>query len=582
MYILAYKDGHDPAACLMKDGEIIAAVEEERFVRVKHAPSRFPKESISFCLRQANITQEEVDHVVYARLTPLRTFAAVMRYYLFRPPRTALEARYTLANLKVQIFGVIGQLRGRAGYQRIRTLFPKLPKARAPFDHHLCHAASAYLFSPFEESLIITWDGKGETTSLSIGVGHGANLSIRERRGIFDSLGLFYSAATKYLGFTPNDGEYKVMGLAPYGQRGVDIDDLIVPDELTGYRVNSNFVLYPLRGVEKNFERKFGPPAIHDAPISKEHQNFAWALQNALERAGLSIAKMAQKKYPSRHVCLAGGVALNVKLNKVLRESGLFDDIFVQPAAGDNGLVLGATALLHSRLTGKRPAPLKHLYLGTEYSDDEVASSLREERVKFHRSSDVVGETTALITSGSVIAWFQGRMEFGPRSLGARSVLAHPGLAGMRDRINEKIKFREEFRPFCPSILAEHADELLEKSVPSPFMILSFDATPTAKRLMSAVVHVDNTVRPQTVMQDGSRYRALIERFYHETGVPALLNTSLNVRGEPIVENPHQVADFFRRTNVDAIVVGDSIALRTDQDPHIFQTLSRETLNTQY
>ncbi|OGG40611.1 hypothetical protein A2118_02035 [Candidatus Kaiserbacteria bacterium GWA2_50_9] len=582
MYILAYKDGHDPAACLMKDGEIVAAVEEERFSRVKHAPSQFPKESIAFCLRQAGITQEEVDYVVYARLTPLRTFAAVMLYYMRRPPRTILEARYALANLKLQVLGTLGQFRGRAGYQRIYPLFPKLPKVHTSFDHHLCHAASAYLLSPFEESLIITWDGKGEATSLSIGIGQGAGLSIKERRGIFDSLGLFYSAATKYLAFTPNDGEYKVMGLAPYGQRGVDVSDLIAPDERVGYRVNSDFVLYPLRGVEQNFERRFGPAAVRDMPISKEHQNFAWALQNALEQVGLSVAKMAQKKYPSKHLCLAGGVALNVKLNKVLRESGLFDDIFVQPAAGDNGLVLGAAALLYTKLTHKRPAPLTNLYLGPSYSDDEVAAVLREEGIVFHKSSDVIGETATLIKKGNVVAWFQGRMEFGPRSLGARSVLAHPGLAGMRDRINEKIKFREEFRPFCPSILAEHANELLGRAAPSPFMVLSFEATPVAKRLVPAVVHVDNTVRPQTVARDDSRYRALLERFYQETGVPALLNTSLNIRGEPIVENPHHVVEFFRKTHIDAIVVGDSIALRTDQSSQFSQTLNRGTLVTEY
>lgn len=582
MYILAYKDGHDPAACLMKDGEIVAATEEERFLRIKHAPSQFPTESIAFCLRQAGIEQEEVDHVVYARLTPLRTFGAVLFYYLCRPPRTALEARYMLANIKIQILGVLGQLVGRAGYQRIRTLFPNLPKAHAPFDHHLCHAASAYLFSPFDESLIITWDGKGEATSLSIGVGHRTNLSIKERRGIFDSLGLFYSAATKYLGFTPNDGEYKVMGLAPYGRRGIDVSDLLAPDEQTGYKVNSDFVLYPLSSVEKNFERRFGHATVRDMPVRKEHEDLAWALQDALERVGLSVAKMAQKKYSSKRVCLAGGVALNVKLNKVLAESGLFDNIFVQPAAGDSGLVLGAAGLLYARLTAKRPMPITHLYLGPGYSDDEVAAVLREEKIVFHRSIDIVDEAAKLIKEGSVIAWFQGRMEFGPRALGARSVLAHPGLTGMRDRINEKIKFREEFRPFCPSILAEHADELLEHPVPSPYMVLSFDTTPLARRLISAVVHVDNTVRPQTVSRDGSRYRALLERFYQKTGVPALLNTSLNIRGEPIVENPHQVAEFFRTTNVDAIVAGDSIALRTDQDPRIFQTMSRETLNTQY
>ena len=582
MYILAYKDGHDPAACLMKDDKIVAAVEEERFSRVKHAPSQFPKESIAFCLRQAGIAQEEVDYVVYARLTPLRTFGAVLLYYVRRPPRTMLEARYTLANLKLQVLGTVSQFRGRAGYQRIRVLFPHLPKVITSFDHHLCHAASAYLLSPFEESLIITWDGKGEATSLSIGVGDHAGFSIMERRGIFDSLGLFYSAATRYLGFTPNDGEYKVMGLAPYGHRGVDISDILSRDESTGYHINSDFVLYPLRGVEKNFEHRFGPAAVRDMPIREEHQDFAWALQNALEQVGLSVAKLAQKKYPSRHLCLAGGVALNVKLNKALRESGLFDDIFVQPAAGDNGLVLGAAALLYARLTGKRPAPLVHLYLGPEYSDNAVAAILREEGIVSHRSADVIGEATKLVVGGNIVAWFQGRMEFGPRSLGARSVLAHPGLPGMRNRINEKIKFREEFRPFCPSMLAEHANKFLVRAVPSPFMILSFTATPAAQRLIPAVVHVDNTVRPHTLAKDGSRYRALLESFYTSTGVPALLNTSLNIRGEPIVENPHQVAEFFRKTNVDAIVAGDSIALRTDQDPRIFQTLSRETLNTQY
>jgi len=582
MYILAYKDGHDPAACIMKDGEIIAAIEEERFSRVKHAPSVFPKESIAFCLRHAGIKEEDVTEVVYARLTPARTFVAVLGYYLHRPPRTRLEARYALANMKLQVFGILGQWRGHAGYQRIRTHFPNLPKTITSFNHHLCHAASAYLLSPFEESLVITWDGKGEATSLSISVGERTQLIVKERRGIFDSLGLFYSSATKYLGFTPNDGEYKVMGLAPYGARGVDVSDLIVPDTECGYRINSDFVLYPLPGVEQHFERRFGPAAQRDVPVQKNHKDIAWALQDALEHVGLSMAKMAQRKYPSKHLCVAGGVALNVKLNKVLRESGLFNDIFVQPAAGDDGLVLGAAALRHVQVTGKRPQPLTSLYLGSGYTDDEVAAALKEEGIVFHRSNTVEEEAASLIAAGNVVAWFQGRMEFGPRSLGARSVLAHPGFPDMRDRINEKIKFREEFRPFCPSILAEHAKELLVDAAPSPYMILSFDATESAAKLMPAVVHVDGTVRPQTVSQDGSRYRRLLESFYDKTGVPALLNTSLNVRGEPIVENAQQVAEFFRKTNVDAIIAGNSIALRANQDPRIFKTLSRETLNTQY
>lgn len=580
MYILAYKDGHDPAACILKDGHIVAAAEEERFLRIKHAPSYFPKESIAYCLREAGIKEEDVDHVVFARYTAVPTLFSVLGYYASRPPKNAVELRYAFSHIKIQLWGVWGELRG-GKYRELRKEFPNLPIPTSPFDHHTCHAASAFLFSPFEESVVITWDGKGEATSTMIAKGSGTEITPLKRWGIFDSLGLLYSAATEYLGFTPNDGEYKVMGLAPYGKAGTDIGDMITPDETEGYKVNSNFVLYPF--AQKSFTKRFGPPRSREAKMNEEQQDLAFALQDALEQAGISTAKLGKNLFDSKYACFAGGVALNVKLNRVLRESGLFEDIFVQPAAGDNGLVLGAAALLYGKLTGKRPEPLTHLYLGPAYSDVEIESVLKNRGIAYKKSAEISKDAAKLIADGLVVAWFEGRMEFGPRSLGSRSVLANPATALMRDHVNAKIKFREEFRPFCPSVLEEQAPNLLVRAAPSPYMILSFEATDAAKRLMPAVVHVDGTVRPQTVSKLAHpRYRGLLEQHYILTGTPGVLNTSLNVRGEPIVESPDHLVDFFLKTNVDAIVGGNCIALRSAQDPKVFVTLSRETLKTEY
>ncbi len=580
MYILAYKDGHDPAACLMRDGHVVAAVEEERFLRIKHAPSYFPKHSIAFCLREAGITEEQVDHVVFARLTAWPTLFKVFGYYLSHPPKSMVELRYALSHMKLQVWGALNELRfGK--FREFKKEFPKLPLPVAPFEHHVCHAASAFLFSTFEESAIVTWDGKGEATSTMIAHGKGVTVTPVMRKGVFESLGLLYSAATQYLGFTPNDGEYKVMGLAPYGKSGVDLSGIVSPDKKRGYKVDSRFVLYPF--AQRSFEGRFGPPRDREAKMSEAHQDLAYALQDALEQVGLSVSALAKEKTGSNYACFAGGVALNVKLNKVVRESGMFEDIFVQPASGDNGLVLGAAALLYGKLTGKRPEPLTHLYFGTSYSDEEVAHTFTEKGIKFHRSKNLAKDAAKLIAEGKVLAWFQGRMEFGPRALGARSVIANPSQESMRDHVNAKIKFREEFRPFCPSMLEEEAQRLLKRAAPSPYMILSFDATNDARGLMPAVVHVDGTMRPQTVGSAAQpRYRALIEEVYALTGTPALLNTSLNVRGEPIVESPEHLVEFFLKTNVDAIVGGDSIALRSEQDPTLFNTLSLETHKTEY
>ncbi len=580
MYILAYKDGHDPAACLMRDGVIVAAAEEERFIRAKHAPGAFPKNAIRFCLSQAGIREEDVDHVVYARLKPVRTFLVVLGYYMRHMPRTRLEFRYCVTHLVVQIRGVLGDIFRAKGWKRLMREFPHMPRPVAPFDHHLCHAASAYLFSGFDDALVITWDGKGEATSVTYGSGKGSSLSILKRRGVFESLGLFYSAATAYLGFTANDGEYKVMGLAPYAKGRASFAGILDAEPERGYRIDSNFVLFPL--AHDAYVRKFGAARTREASMSEKYEDFAAGLQDALETAGLSFARVARNAVSSPNLCLAGGVALNVKLNKVLWESGMWKNMFVQPAAGDQGLVFGAAGLMHTRVTGKRPEPLQHLYLGPSYTDEHIREVFKKRGIVY-RTVDPAEEGAKRIAEGNVVAWFQGRMEFGPRALGARSVIAHPGLKDMRDRINEKIKFREEFRPFCPSVLAEHAPRLLKRYLRSPFMVMSFEAEDEARSLMSAVVHVDGTVRPQEVdTKDNLVYRALIERVYALTGVPAVLNTSLNIRGEPIVESPEDLVDFFLKTNVDCVIAGNTMALRSEQPASLFSPLRREALSTEY
>lgn len=582
MYILSFKEGHDPAACLLKDGEIIAAVEEERFIRKKHAPGVFPVESIRFCLKFAGIKEQDVDYVVYARLKPWQTFIEVFRYYFTNLPGKKLEWRYFVSHMKVQFKGVFLELTNRANYQKIHKFFPYLPKKIYSFDHHLCHAASSYYFSRFRDSLIITMDGKGESTSVMLAEGRDNNIKILERKGIFQSLGGFYASFTKHLGFTPNDGEYKVMGLASYGSPDLFFDDVLAPDEEKGYRINSDFCLYPFFG--KNFEKKFGKPREKDGEITKYHMNLAASIQKALDNSVVSLVKYGFKKTKSRNLCLAGGVALNVKTNKAVWESGLTEHMFIQPAAGDAGLVFGAAALLYKEITGKRVKSLGALYFGPEYGNEEIKTTFERHKLKYHFCDDSVGRVVDLLVSGKVVGWFQGRMEFGPRALGNRSILANPGDKAMKDIVNKKIKFREEFRPFCPSILSEFAGEYLKHYTDSPYMVMSFSIKDAALiNKIPAVVHVDDTVRPQAVDKNSSPlYYELISRFRDKTDIPVLLNTSMNVRGEPIVCSPEDLVNFFLKTNVDAVAAGNFLITKEDQRQEILNSLPKGALSNDY
>ncbi len=558
MYVLSFKTGHDPAACLLEDGRIIAAAEEERFRRVKHAPDFFPERAILYCLSVRNLKLDDVDHVVFAREKNLKTFVKVKWYFFTHPPRNWIEFRYMVALLKVQIRGLGEAFRGRAPYRQIFRIIGGRKRRVYSLDHHFCHAASAYYGSGFNEAAILCMDGKGEATSISMWHGVGGKLRLLKRYGIFKSLGYLYGAITDALGFRVNDGEYKVMGLAPYGKPTYEMDDIIQVDDM-GVYVNTRYSLYPLS--RKNLKNRLGDilQEYNEASPPQPNTDIAATMQDKLEKAALwYVKRLNQKsKIKNKNLCLAGGVALNVKMNKVIWESGLVKNMWVQPAAGDMGNVLGAAWLLYYQKTGKKPEPLRHLYLGPEYSKEKIRSALEKSGLPYREVSDIAEKTAELLSQGKIIAWFQGRMEFGPRALGARSVLADPRKAEMKDIINAKVKFREPFRPFCPSFLEGRGTEFLEHYIPSPYMIMSFSVKPEWRGKIPAVVHVDGTVRPQEVLvSTNPMYARMIKYFYEKTGMPVVLNTSLNIKGEPIVNTPEEAIAFFKKTDVDYLAIG--------------------------
>lgn len=562
MYILSFKTGHDPAACLLEDGRIIAAVEEERFVRVKHAADFFPENAIRYCLSVRNLKLDDVDYIVFARAKNFATFLKVAAYFILRSPRNFTELRYALSLLKVQLKGVLAAISGRAPYQKIFKIIGGKKRKIYSFDHHLCHASSAYYGSGLNEVAILVMDGKGEATSISMWHGKGGELRKLRRYGIFHSLGYLYGSITDFLGFRINDGEYKVMGLASYGKPTYKMDDIISVGE-GGVELNTRYSLYPfsLRNLEARFpsiKKEYG-----EASPLQPNTDIAATLQDRLEKAALFYVKKLLKSVPAKNFCLAGGVALNVKMNKAIWESGLVDKLWIQPAAGDMGNVLGAAWLLYFKKFKIRPGEMEHLYLGPEYRDEEVEEALKSLSVRYRKSDDISKEVADLLAGGKIIAWFQGRMEFGPRALGARSVLADPRTAEMKEIINAKVKFREPFRPFCPSFLEGHAEDFIKNYMPSPYMVMSFEVKDGWKDKIPAVVHVDGTVRPQEVFYSTSPvYAKMIQYFYEKTGVPVVLNTSLNVKGEPIVNTPDEAIAFFKKTDVDYLAMGNYLVYK--------------------
>jgi len=435
------------------------------------------------------------------------------------------------------------------------------------FPHHAAHAATAYYVSPFDDALIVTIDGSGDSQCATVWLGTGDRMELIHEVEIPDSLGWFYAAITEYLGFQAYDGEYKVMGLAAYGQPNRQFREAlerVVPlaDDGWSYHVRPEFIHHGPHTHSDRFTDHLVsllglPPRQGRSPLEPLHEALAFEAQRLLEDRVLRLLQHFRMETGRTRLCLAGGVALNVKMNGRIRQSGLFDDMFVFPIPSDSGSAIGAALGVYRELTGRRPKPLEHLYLGPSFSDEEIELQLKSCGIAYRVCDDIAEATADLLAQGKVVGWFQGRMEAGPRALGARSILADPRAIDSRDRVNAAIKFREYWRPFCPSLIETAAPRFMRDATPAPFMITAFEATEAAARLCPAVVHVDGTMRAQTVNGEANpRFYALLKAFERRTGVPVLLNTSFNVKGEAIVCTPRDALRTFWSTGLDALAIG--------------------------
>ncbi|MEZ5844300.1 MAG: carbamoyltransferase [Hyphomicrobiaceae bacterium] len=590
---------HDAAACLIADGEIVAAAQEERFTRRKHDPD-FPRSAISYCLDAAGCRPADVDYVVFYE-KPLPKFERLLETYLAFAPRGLASFSLSLPVwvkdklfLRRMIELALRDLWGNGIDLDQRLLFS---------EHHLSHAASAFFPSPFEEAAVLTMDGVGEWTTTSLAIGRGNTLSVEHEIQFPHSIGLLYSAFTYYTGFKVNSGEYKVMGLAPYGEpRFADLirKHLVDIKEDGSFRLDMRYFNYctGLTMTSKKFHDLFGaPPRKPETLLTQREMDLAASIQAVTEEIILKLARAIRTTTGQRNLCLAGGVALNCVANGKLAREHLFERIWVQPAAGDAGGALGAALAVHYGMLGHprsvgRGDTMRGSYLGPEYASDDIASRLTAAGAVFDVLTDegVIARTAASLAEGNAVGWHQGRMEFGPRALGARSILADPRSPSMQKVLNLKVKFRESFRPFAPSVLAEDARDWFELDDESPYMLMVADVVEKRRKPMSgqaaslfgidklnvarseipAVTHVDYSARVQTVTRDvNPRYYDLLRSFKMLTGCPLLVNTSFNIRGEPIVNTPEDAYRCFLGTGLDVLVVGNAYLEKAAQPAHL-------------
>ena len=559
---------HESSCCLLRRGELVAAASEERFTRVKH-DARLPVEAFRFCLEAGGLGITDLDAVAYYE-QPVAKLSRQL--WAGQRPRLAEDSSWLDPGLPERA------IRERLGFDGRILSFP----------HHLSHGASAFFYSGFPQAAILTVDGVGEWATMTYGRGHGRDLDIFEAVDFPHSLGLLYSTLTAYLGFRVNSGEYKVMGLAAYGEpRHVDeICQLVAMGDGGQVRLNLRYFDF-IDGASMyaaSMADLFGrPPRRPGAEITRFHRDVARSLQLVLEEILLEKAAYLHQRTDAECLCLAGGVALNCVANGRIRREGPFEQLFVQPAAGDAGGCLGAAALAHGSLTGERPdpAPQEHAGFGPRYPVESIAGLLEATGLPAadyrQREGELLAATARRLADGEIVGWFHGPMEFGPRALGGRSILADPRAAGMRDRLNRRIKKREAFRPFAPSVLAEHAGEHFDLDHPSRFMLETCQVRSDLD--LSAVTHVDGSARPQTVDRHVQpRYAALLEAFLQLTGCPVLLNTSFNVAGEPIVCSPVDALFTFSSADLDALVLEDFLldagALPADW-PELFRAWDR-------
>lgn len=552
-------DFHDAAAALLRDGQLVAAAQEERFTRQKH-DERFPINAINDCLREAELTIDKVEAVVYYE-KPILKFDRLLETYIRTWPlgfRSFLKAMPVWMKSKLWVKQTIQKKLGYRGSIYFN-------------EHHLSHAASAFYPSGFEEAVVVTIDGVGEWETTTIGYGQGTSLAITESIHFPDSLGLLYSALTYYLGFKVNSAEYKVMGLAPYGDPepfDAAMRKLIRLNPDGSYRLDQRYFAYSygLTMTNKRFDDLFGePPREPESPLTQREKDIAASLQRVTEEAVLGIIKHAHDLHPSENLCLAGGVALNCVANEKILKHSPFKRIFIQPAAGDAGGALGAALYLSNAVFHHpRGVEMTHPYWGPAFRDCDIKEVLESHKIvcRKYDPNTLIKTAARFIANNHVIGWYQGRMEFGPRALGNRSILADPRQQKNWQRVNLKIKFRESFRPFAPSVLEEKSSEYFDNACPSPFMLLTAQAR---TKNLPAVTHVDNSARLQTVNKDQNpMYHDLIKAFGDLTGCPVVINTSFNVRGEPIVCSPKDALLCFLNTDMDDLFLGSYHVSKAD------------------
>ncbi|MGL4398241.1 MAG: carbamoyltransferase family protein, partial [Luteolibacter sp.] len=580
---------HDSAAALLVDGKIVAAAQEERFSRKKN-DERFPHHAVAFCLRQAGLAEADLDAVVFYD-KPIIKFTRLLESYLAVAPGGWLTFPQALP-------GWLGEKLNLP--DTLRYEMPGLRRG-APIlftEHHQAHAASAFFPSPFDEAAVLTVDGVGEWATTTLGIGRGNELDILKELKFPHSLGLLYSAFTAYCGFRINSGEYKLMGLAPYGEpRFVEAiyDHLVDVKDDGSLHLNLDYFhfLRGLRMTHTKFDRLFGgPPRPPEAPVEQRHMDVARSIQQVTEEIMLRLARHARDETGLKHLCMAGGVALNCVANgRILREK-IFEHLWIQPAAGDAGGALGAAlAVWHLHRDHPqprqvvRPDAMQGSFLGPEFTDDEIEGVLRGHQAVYRKmETDTLFDTVAdLLANEKIVGWVQGRMEFGPRALGHRSILGDPRSPQMQSALNLKVKFRESFRPFAPAVLRERAAEFFELEVESPYMLLvapvhprqRLETPPPASGLerlkqlrstLPAVTHVDDSARVQTVTAEQNPvFHAILKRFEAKTGCPVLMNTSFNVRGEPVVCSPDDAYRCFVNTEMDYLAIGNFLLERAAQ-----------------
>jgi len=547
---LNYSQMHDSSACIARDGELLFAVAEERLSRVKH-DARFPALAIKACLDFARVRPDQLDYIAFGWSPPRATYLHDLADFV--------RGRFPISYLNVlNSTRQFVSMQHQGGGQRRFVQHFGQTKARMIFvDHHLAHAISTYANSGFDEAAVVVVDGRGAWEATSIW--HGRNGKLEHLLTIPwpNSLGLFYAAFTEYLGFQPYSDEWKVMGLAPYGQPGVNLHDFVSLDH-GFYQVDGPGLIGRGSNLGGRIAQRLGPKRVPESEIESRYKDVAFAVQSVCERAMKGIVEMALKKTGCRKLCLAGGVALNSKANGLILSSGLVDNLFVQPAASDDGVALGAVLAPYLEVGERLPVTrMRQVYLGAAYEDAEIEKVLRTYKLRFTQLGNVASSTADLLAAGKIVGWFQGRMEFGPRALGSRSILADPRDAEMNGKVNNAVKFREWWRPFAPSMLAEAAGEFMESATDSPFMILASAVKPEKRSVIPAVTHVDGTARPQTVEKDvNPLYYQLIKAFGQRTGVPVIMNTSFNLRGEPIVSTPTDAIRTFFSSGMDALIIG--------------------------